>query len=158
MGLKLKKKPAILPASVNFEEKWKLILNEAEKKLIEELFVEPENFIASIEAQIQLEMKDRNTNDFLRELREIDRNRAQSKHQLEQRRIKKWEKFRERERGSLIAKINKRLSKRNSVKIKVAEDRSSKRNNSTEDKESLVQNINVDTRYITDSRLQRRKK
>ena len=58
----------------------------------------------------------------------------------------------------MIAKINKRLSKRNSVKIKVAEDRSSKRNNSTEDKESLVQNISVDTRYITDSRLQRRKK
>ena len=58
----------------------------------------------------------------------------------------------------MIAKINKRLSKRNSVKIKVAEDRSSKKNNSTEDKESLVQNISVDTRYITDSRLQRRKK
>ena len=58
----------------------------------------------------------------------------------------------------MIAKINKRLSKRNSVKIKVAEDRSSKRNNSTEDKESLVQNISVDTRYITDSRLQRGKK
>ena len=58
----------------------------------------------------------------------------------------------------MIAKINKRLSKRNSVKIKVAEDRSSKRNNSTEDKESLVQNISADTRYITDSRLQRRKK
>ena len=58
----------------------------------------------------------------------------------------------------MIAKINKRLSKRNSVKIKVAEDRSSKKNNSTEDKESLVQNISVDTRHITDSRLQRRKK
>ena len=97
MGLKLKKKPAILPASIDFEEKWKLILNEAEKKLIEELLVEPEKFIASIEAQIQLEMKDKNTNDFLRELREIDRNRAQSKHQLEQRRIisKNFEKERE---------------------------------------------------------------
>ena len=33
--------------------------------------------------------------------------------------------------------------------IKVAEDRSNKRNNSTMDKESLVQNISVDTRYIT---------
>ena len=40
----------------------------------------------------------------------------------------------------------------------MAEDKSSKRNNSTEDKESLVQSINVDTRYITDNRLQRRKK
>ena len=42
--------------------------------------------------------------------------------------------------------------------IKVAEDKSNKRNNSTVDKESLVQNITVDTRYITDNRLQRRKK
>ena len=95
--------------SVDFKEKWKLVLNEAEKKLVEELLVESEKII-------------------------------------------------EKKRGSLTAKINNRLSKRNSVTIKVAEDRSSKRNNSTEDKESLVQNINVDTRYITDNRLKRRKK
>ena len=38
--------------------------------------------------------------------------------------------------------------------MKVAEDRSRKRNNSTEDKESLVQSIIVDTWYITDNRLQ----
>ena len=36
-SLKLKKKPAILPVSADFEEKWKLILNEVEKKLVEEL-------------------------------------------------------------------------------------------------------------------------
>ena len=75
--LKLKKKLAILPASVDFEEKWKLILNEAEKKLI-----------ASIETQIQLDMKDRNTNVFLREHREIDWHHVQFKHQLVQRRMK----------------------------------------------------------------------
>ena len=69
------------------------------------------------------------------------------------------EKFREKERGSLTAKLNNRLSKGDSVTIKVAEDRpSKKKKNSTEDKESLVQNINVDTRYITDNRLKRRKK
>ena len=43
IGLKLKKKPLILPVSVDFEEKWKLILNEAEKKL-EELLVENYSF------------------------------------------------------------------------------------------------------------------
>ena len=75
--MKLKKKLAILPASVDFEEKWKLILNEAEKKLI-----------ASIETQIQLDMKDRNTNVFLREHREIDWHYVQFKHQLVQRRMK----------------------------------------------------------------------
>ena len=50
--------------------------------------------------QIQLEMKDRNTSDFSRERREIDRKHAQFKRQLKQRRIKKWEKFRQRERGA----------------------------------------------------------
>ena len=35
-----KKTPAILPVSVDFEEKWKLILNEAQKKLAEKLLVE----------------------------------------------------------------------------------------------------------------------
>ena len=62
----LKKKPAILPVSVDFKEKWKLILNEAEKKLVEELLVESEKIIASVETQIELEMKDRNTNDFFK--------------------------------------------------------------------------------------------
>ena len=57
--------------------------------------------------------------------------------------------------GGLTTKINNRMSKGSSVTIKVAEDSSSKRNNSTEDKESLVQSINVDRRYITDNRLQR---
>ena len=66
-----------------------LVLNEAEEKLVEELLIESEKSIASVETKIQLEMKDRNTNDFLRERREIDRNHAQFKHQLEQRRIKK---------------------------------------------------------------------
>ena len=42
--------------------------------------------------------------------------------------------------------------------LKVAEVKSSKRNNSLEHKESLVKSINVDTRNITDNRLQRRKK
>ena len=49
---------------------------EAEKIFVEELLVESEKIIASIEMQIQLEMKDRNTSDFLRERREIDRKHA----------------------------------------------------------------------------------
>ena len=59
---------------------------------------------------------------------------------------------------NLGSKQNNCLSKHNSVSMKVAEDRSRKRNNSTEDKESLVQSIIVDTWYITDNRLQWRKK
>ena len=84
--------------SVNFEGKGKLILKESQKKLVKELLVELEKIIASVETPIQIEMKDRNTSDFLREPREIDRKHAHFQHQLEQRRIKKREKFRERER------------------------------------------------------------
>ena len=51
-------------------------LNEAEQKLVEELLVESEKIIASIETQIQLEMKDRNTNDFSKVRWEIYRNHA----------------------------------------------------------------------------------
>ena len=113
-GLKLKKKPAILPVSVDFKEKWKLVLNEAEKKLVEELLVESEKIIASVETQIELEMKDRNTNDFLRERREIDRNHAQFKHHLEQRRIKKWE--RKEGEGAVKTQFSDNKSRRRQVK------------------------------------------
>lgn len=43
-------------------------------------------------------MKDRFRSDILKECRKIDRKHAQFKHQLEQRRMKKWQKFRERYR------------------------------------------------------------
>ena len=52
------------------------------EKLVEELLIESEKIIASIETQIQFEMKDRNLSDFLRQLWEIDRKHAQIKHQL----------------------------------------------------------------------------
>ena len=57
-GLKLKKTPTILSVSFDFEEKWKLILKEAEKKLVQELLEESEKIIAFTETQIQLEMID----------------------------------------------------------------------------------------------------
>ena len=57
-GLKLKKTPAISSVSFDFEEKWKLILKEAELKLVQELLEESEKIIAFTETQIQLEMID----------------------------------------------------------------------------------------------------
>ena len=95
----MKLKKSLLPVWVDFEEKWKLIFKKGEKKLVGELSVESEKIIASIVMQIQLEMKDRYTSDFLREHREIDRKHAHFKHQLKQRRIKKWKKFRQEDRG-----------------------------------------------------------
>lgn len=58
----------------------------------------------------------------------------------------------------MTTKINNLLSKGTSVKLKVAEDKSSKWNYSTEYKESLVQSIDVDTRHITYNRLQLKKR
>ena len=70
-GLKLKKQSAVLPVLFDFEEKWKLILEEAEKKLVEKLLVESDKIIASIETQIQFVIKDKNPCNFLRERGEI---------------------------------------------------------------------------------------
>ena len=121
-GLKLKKQSAILPVLFDFEEKWKLILKEAEKRLVEKLLVESDKIIASIKTQIQFVIKDINPCNFLREPGEIERKHAQFKHQLEQRKRQKWQKFRERDRGSFTSKINNRLAKGSSVTLKTAKD------------------------------------
>ena len=90
--------------AVDFEEKWKRVLEEAEKKLVEELLGESEKIIDSIETQIQLEIKDKNP-------LKLKRNHAEIKYRLEQRKSKKWQTFRERNRGSLTTKINNRYQK-----------------------------------------------
>ena len=58
----------------------------------------------------------------------------------------------------MTIEINNRLSKGSSVTLKAAEDRSCESNNFIRDKESLVQDITADTLYITDNRLQLRRK
>ena len=50
--------------------------------------------------KIQLEMKDRNISEFLKERRKIDRNHAQFKHKLEQRRIKYLKKIEKKREGT----------------------------------------------------------
>ena len=51
--------------SFDFDENWKLILKKAEKKFVEELLVESEKILASIETQVPFAMKDRNRSDFM---------------------------------------------------------------------------------------------
>ena len=65
LDVKLKENPEILPFSFDFEERLSLTLKETEKKLVEELLIESEKIIASIETQIQPEMKDKNAGDFI---------------------------------------------------------------------------------------------
>ena len=50
--------------------------------------------------KIQLEMKDRNISEFLKERRKIDRNHAQFKHKLEQGRIKYLKKIEKKREGT----------------------------------------------------------
>ena len=65
LGVKLKENPEILPLSFDFEERLNLTLKETEKKLVEKLLIESEKIIASIETQIQPEMKDKNASDCI---------------------------------------------------------------------------------------------
>ena len=65
LGVKLKENPEVLPLSFDFEERLNLTLKETEKKLVEELLIESEKIIASIETQIQPEMKNKNASDCI---------------------------------------------------------------------------------------------
>ena len=52
-GLKIKKRPALLPVSEDFERKWNSILYDAEKNIIKLLLYEFDQIIAKIEVEIQ---------------------------------------------------------------------------------------------------------
>ena len=56
-GLQIKKKPAFLPVSKDFESKWNAILYEAEN-IIKLLMYESNQVIAKIEVEIQEEIKE----------------------------------------------------------------------------------------------------
>ena len=54
-GLQIKKIPAFLPVSEDFESKWKAILYDVENNIVKLLMYESDQVIAKIEVQIQEE-------------------------------------------------------------------------------------------------------
>ena len=63
-GLQIKKKPAFLPVSEDFESKWNATLYDAEKNIIKLLMYESDQIIAKIEVDSQEELKEEDPNRF----------------------------------------------------------------------------------------------
>ena len=57
VGLHLNKKTAFVPVSENFEKKWKTVLLNAEKDLVQRLLVESDKVIAKIKFEMEFNSK-----------------------------------------------------------------------------------------------------
>ena len=97
-GLQIKIHPVINAISDSFEKQWNFFVHDAEKKLVQLLLQESERNVNEIETQIEIET----SNDY-KTSGSIKRKQLEEKHvkfrqQLENRRAKKWKKFKERPR------------------------------------------------------------
>ena len=97
-GLKINKQPAIIPVSDDFNNKWNIILQNAEKKLVEVLLAESEKIIDTLEIQIGEEIKQVHPGNVAEKRKLIDKNYKEFKKRLERRRTRKWRKFQENEK------------------------------------------------------------
>ena len=88
-GLQIKKKPAFLPVSKDFESKWNAILYEAEN-IIKLLMYESNQVIAKIEVEIQEEIKEEDLNRFRKKINQLENKHANFRKVIEKRRSKKW--------------------------------------------------------------------
>ena len=75
-GLQIKKKPAFLPISKDFESKWNVIMYEAEKNIINLLIYESKQVIAKIEVEIQEESEEEDLNRFRKKINQLENNHA----------------------------------------------------------------------------------
>ena len=76
LGLQIKKKPAFLPISKDFESKWNVIMYEAEKNIINLLIYESKQVIAKIEVEIQEELEEEDLNRFRKKISQLENNHA----------------------------------------------------------------------------------
>ena len=109
-GLQIKKKPAFLPVSEDFEIKWNAILRDAEKKIIKLLMYESNQVIAKIEAEIQEELKEEDPNRFRKKLNQLENKHASFRKLLEKKRGKKWQKFKITTKSTIQNNINLTLT------------------------------------------------
>ena len=90
-GLKINKKPAFLPISDDFTDKWNNILFNAEEKLVRLLLLESDKVINNlIEEELLYE---KYGNDIENRFKELEQKHADYKNKLKQKRQKKWNKF-----------------------------------------------------------------
>ena len=63
-GLKINKKPAFIPVSNDFTEKWNNILRSAEEKLVNPLLAESDNVIDNFQTKIKEGLQNKYGNDI----------------------------------------------------------------------------------------------
>ena len=119
-GLQIKRKPAFLPVSKDFESKWNAILYEAEKNIIKLLMYESDQVIAKIKVEIQEELKIEDSNRFQKKISQLENKHANFGKVLENRRSKKWQKFKTANKSRIQSNITltEKVTKNNdSIKI-----------------------------------------
>ena len=106
-GLQIKKKPAFMPVSKDFDKRWRAVLRKSELELVKLLLVESDVVISEIESNIECELKAQYPDINIVEKRRIlgKRHRKYEKH-LKERRRRKWEKFKEDTTKHQVGVIN----------------------------------------------------
>ena len=97
-GLRIKKRPAINSIFDTFEEQWNFVLYDAEKKLVQLLLKESERIVNEIEIQIEIEISNDHITTGNTKRKKLEEKHLMFRQQLENRRAKKWKKFKERSR------------------------------------------------------------
>ena len=119
-GLQIKKKPAFLLVSKDFESKWNAILYEAEKNIIKLLMYESDHAIAKIEVEIQEELKEEDPNRSQKKINQLENKHANFRKVLEKRRSEKWQKFKTATKSRIQSNLTlteKVTESRDSIKI-----------------------------------------
>ena len=93
-----KKRPVINAISDTFEEQWNFVLYDAKKKLVQLLLKESECTVKEIEIQIEIEISNDYTTTGSTKRKQLEEKHLKFRQQLENRRAKKWKKFKERSR------------------------------------------------------------
>ena len=92
-GLQIKKEPAIVPVTKDFQKHWESILYDAETHLVKLLLKESENIINSIEVEFDQKFQLQYPESAQEKKSEIVNKHQSFKNKLNQGRKKKWAKF-----------------------------------------------------------------
>ena len=89
-GLKINKKPAFIPVSNDFTERWNNILRSAEEKVVNLLLLESDNVIDDLQTKIKEELQNNYGNDVEESFRKLEMKHQEYKNKLTGKRDKKW--------------------------------------------------------------------
>ena len=146
-GAKINKKPAFIPISNDFTEKWNNILRSAEEKLVNLLLAKSDNVVDNIQPKIKKGLQNKYGNDIEESFKKLEQKHQDYKNKLTRKRDKKWK----------ILEKNQEIFK--SANIEVQREKTEVRKNL--EKEELLTNKKkkeISEEFITDNRLERRKR